>query len=152
MERWAKQTLSLVFILAVLILVGCDKTKSAQKKFMKEGRWVVTEISTDNYSVDKLPNLDINTCDDQTQFCTGVWRHPLGSNCTFNWKFSNLGGDFEYYVDSLNNEPESMAYSQCSNFSGVYKVKKSKRNQFHFESKTTKGYPGIVVTLLLEAE
>ena len=34
MERWAKQTLSLVFILAVLILVGCDKTKSAQKKFM----------------------------------------------------------------------------------------------------------------------
>lgn len=149
MERWAKQVLSLVLIFTLLVLSSCDKTKSAQKKFIKEGRWVATEISTENISVDKLPNLDINSCDDQTNFCTGVWRHPFGSYCKFNWKFSNLGGDFEFYTDTLSSEPESMAYSQCLNFSGVYKVKKSKRNEFHFESKATKGYPGVMVTFLL---
>lgn len=152
MERWANNILSVVFIFALTTFLSCDKTKSAQKKFMKEGRWVVTEITAGNTNVDKLPNLDIHTCDDQTKFCTGLWRHPFGTNCTFNWKFSNLGGEFEFYTDSLSADTESMAFSQCSNFSGLYKVKKTKRNQFHFESKATQGYPGTIVSLLLSGE
>lgn len=134
-----------------ITLAGCDKTETAAKKLMKEGRWVVTEISVGTTMVDKLPKWAIHTCENAVG-CSGTWEHPVGTTAGFQWEFSNFSGTFSFYPDQLTSETVSMAYSQCFNFSGEYNVIKSKRDSFHFESTQTAGYPGKMVTIRLENE
>jgi hypothetical protein len=150
MERQAMLIIPglLMFFLAT---TGCDKTERAAQRFVKEGRWTVTSITVATDEIDKLPKWDISAATDFSIYNNGTWEHPHGTITGFLWKFSNMGGTFTFESVS-GSETASMAYAQCTNFSGEYKVVKSKRHTFHFESTTTVGYPGKVVTILLERE
>jgi hypothetical protein len=150
MERQAMLTIpGLMIAFLIPVTIGCDKTESAAQRFVKEGRWTITSITVYTTVIDKLPKWDIPFCTDFSSYNSGTWEHPLGTSAGFLWKFSNIGGTFTFEPDSIL-DTGSMAYAQCSNFSGEYKVIKSKRHTFHFESTATLGYPGKVVTILLE--
>jgi len=137
-------------MLLFLVMAGCDKTERKTKKFIKEGRWHITELTAGTTIISDLPKWDIYACENHEEYCTGKWNHPNGSSTNFFWKFYNIGGNFIFMADSLESEKGTMAYAQCLNFSGDYKAKKSKAHEFHFESLASCGYPGKLVTILME--
>lgn len=151
MERMFKGWMASITFLLVTI-VSCDKNERAYKRFIDEGRWAVTELSAGTTLFTKLPDWQIYPCDDHENYCLATWEHQNESTVDFYWKFSNLGGDFDFYADSATSDTQSMAFSQCVNFSGMYDVKESKRRLFRFESYTTFGYPDKLVTIVLERE
>lgn len=139
---------------AVILFLGvtsCDKVERKTKKFIKEGPWVMDSLMAGNNEIDDLPNWYIAPCAGDQDYCFGAWDHKNGSSSNFFWKFSNMGGNFELIADT-NSIQTTMAYAQCLNFSGEYKVKKSKRNTFHFESVSTIGYPGTLVTIIVSTK
>ena len=151
MER--RETIAIIG--AVILFLGvtsCDKVERKTKKFIKEGHWVMDSLMVGTNEIDDLPTWYISPCENHEDYCLGTWNHKNGSNTNFYWKFSNMGGNFELISDSMETEITTMAYAQCLNFSGEYKVKKSKRNTFHFESVATDGYPGIFVTILVSVK
>ena len=148
MER--RDTIAIIgTVILFLGAVSCDKTERKTKKFIEEGSWSVDSLVVGNNDIDDLPNWSIIPCDDHENFCFGKWTHPNGSHTNFYWKFSNMGGNFEFISDSMETETGTMAYAQCVNFSGDYKVKKSKNHTLHIESEMTDGYPGVLVTIML---
>src|SRR5690606_3161129 len=137
-------------VVLLFFAMSCDKTAVATRKFLKAGEWNTTQLTAGTITFDKLPRWEIQDCENHENFCQGVWHHPNGSKTLFYWKFSNIGGTFGYYADPQEIETGSMAYSQCLNFSGEYKIIKSKKKLFHFESEETLGYPGKLVTIIIE--
>jgi hypothetical protein len=144
--------LVLAAILLLLLSVSCDKTKRASNQFMKKGRWVTTTLTAGTTEYDKLPKWQIYDCSNTNNYCEGKWEHQNGSHTNFYWRFFNIGGDFQFYADSAEADKSTMAYAQCENFMGHYKVKNRKANFFHFESDEVLGFPGKVVTIKIEAE
>lgn len=134
------------------IVSSCDKTQIAGKRFIKEGRWCVTELTAGTTSFTKLPKWSISACENQEEYCTAIWEHQGGSTTTFFWKFYNIGGNFSLFVDPGETDTGTMAYSQCRNFSGEYKVIENNRNGFQFESEESVGYPGKLVKIVLTAQ
>jgi len=133
-------------------LTACDKNERAYKHFIDEGRWVITELSAGTTSYTKLPKWQIYPCDNHENFCQASWEHQNGSITDFNWRFTNMGGDFQFYVDPLESDTQTMAFSQCLNFSGSYDVVENKRKRFRFESYATTGYPEKLVIIQLERQ
>lgn len=149
MEKVIKRITILAFCL-MFINTSCDKTERATKKLIKEGRWEVTTLTAGSTEFTKLPKWQILPCADQSNLCDGVWEHQNGTTWNFNWRFKNIGGEFEFYTEELSDTIGNMAYSQCNNFSGIYKVKKRNSKMMHFESEKTQGYPEKLVTLIIE--
>lgn len=147
-----KNRMTAILACALFLLAACDKTERATSHFIKEGRWVVTQITAGTTEFTKLPKWQIYACDDHENFCTGKWEHQMGSFANFYWQFSNLGGDFTFYADSNEADTGTMAYAQCFNLSGDYKVMDRKSKSYHFESTEVVGYPGKLVTILIEKE
>ena len=135
---------------ALLLTSACDKNERAYKHFMDEGRWVVTELTAGTTSFTKLPKWQITPCEDHTTYCLAKWEHQNGSSANFYWRFTNLGGDFDFYVDPMESDTQTMAFSQCANFSGAYDVIESGRKRFKLQSEKTTGYPDKLVIIQLE--
>src|SRR5688572_17921526 len=150
MEKKYFSGVAAVTILLVAI-TSCDKNERAYKQ-IEEGRWVVTELSAGTTNYTKLPKWQFYDCGDHENYCMANWEHQNGSSAEFYWRFTNLGGDFDFYVDPLESDTQTMAYSQCFNFSGEYDVKESKRKSFRFESYNTTGYPDLLVTIRMEKQ
>ena len=129
-------------------ITSCDKNERTYQRF--EGRWTVTELTAGTTSYTKLPKWQLNACDNHEQHCTATWEHQNGSSATFYWRFTNMGGDFDFFADTMVSDTQSMAFSQCYNFSGQYDVVEDKRKRFRLESYATTGYPDVLVTILLE--
>lgn len=141
-----------IFVLAlfvITVLSGCDKVERASRKLVHTGRWEMTEMSAGNTTFTKLPKWQFYDCADAENFCEATWEHQNGSAIKFYWKFSNLGGDFEFFADPEESDSGTMAYSQCDNFSGIYDVRKNTSKVLWLESDESKGYPGKFVTLKL---
>lgn len=150
-----ERRVTIAIIGAVFLFLGtasCDKTKRKTKKFIKEGHWVMDSLMAGNNEIDDLPTWYISPCENHADYCLGTWNHKNGSHTNFYWKFSNMGGNFEFISDSLEIYTTTMAYAQCLNFSGEYKVKKSKNKIVHLESTATDGYPGTLVTIMLSVQ
>ena len=129
---------------------SCDKTERATNKLIKEGRWEVTTLTAGTTEFTKLPKWQILPCEDGSDFCDGIWEHQNGTTWNFEWRFKNIGGEFEFLAEAFSDINGSMAYSECNNFSGTYKVKKRNYKMMHFESEKTQGYPEKLVTLIIE--
>lgn len=142
----------LMLILLIVLVISCDKTKRASNQLIKKGRWTITELRAGTTEFTKLPKWQIYSCPDPENSCPAKWEHQAGSATDFYWKFYNIGGDFDFYVDTTQADKSTMAYAQCQNFSGHYKVKESKSKSFHFESEEVVGYPGKLVTIKIESE
>jgi len=140
----------LFYFILVVLTFACDKSEKATKRLMRAGNWKVTELIEGDNSFDKLPSWEIGTCANHEDHCYGTWKHDNGSKVTFFWRFTNIGGTFDFHIDPLENAISSQAYSQCVNFSGYYKVIKGNSRKYHFESKETFGYSGKLVTLKIE--
>ncbi|MBK9192852.1 MAG: hypothetical protein IPM77_15885 [Crocinitomicaceae bacterium] len=140
---------SIVFL---LLLSSCDKNEQAYKKLINEGRWKVTQLTAGNTDFTKLPKWEIFPCENHEGYCEARWEHQNGSMVNFYYQFTSLGGKFTYFIDPAESETTTMAYSQCQNFSGQYKVYKSNRKTIHLESELTAGYPETLVVIILERE
>lgn len=150
-----KQVNLKIFILSALIVgfvSSCDLNEKAYRRLLKAGRWHVTNLQSDNTSFTKLPKWQIYDCEDHSNPCLGKWEHQNGSVCNFYYSFTNLGGEFNFYPNPNESDMTTMAYSQCTNFSGNYKVKKLSKKYFDLESDNTSGYPGKTVTINLIRE
>jgi hypothetical protein len=139
-------------ILLMLLSLSCDKTKRASNQFIKKGRWVTTTLTAGTTEYTKLPKWQVYECSNTNDYCEAKWEHPNGSHTNFFWRYFNIGGDFQFYADSSATDTTTMAYAQCKNFMGHYKVMDRKSKSYHFESDEVIGFPGKVVTIKIEAE
>lgn len=150
MEKMRYQFIGL-FIM-IVVFAGCDKTERATKKFFKEGRWTVTSLTAGTTSFTKLPKWQVFPCTEYMDTCDANWEHPNGSSNNFYWEFYNLGGNFDLITKTEFVDTTTMAFAQCKNFSGEYKVIDKRMNGFTFESEETFGYPGKLVTIVIEKD
>jgi hypothetical protein len=140
---------SIVFL---LLWSSCDKNERAYKKLMNEGRWKVTQLTAGNTDFTKLPKWEFFPCENHDGYCEARWEHQNGSMVNFYYQIINLGGKFYFFTDPDQSDTSTMAYSQCQNFSGHYRIIKSNRKTIHLESEETAGYPETLVVIILERE
>jgi hypothetical protein len=138
--------------ITLVAITSCNKNERAYHRIIEDGRWVITTLSSGTTNHTKLPKWQIYPCDDHENYCRATWEHQNGSSSDFYWRFTNLGGDFDFYVDSLGSETQTMAFAQCANFSGEYDVTETKRHLFRFESYSTTGYPNQPVIIQIEKQ
>jgi hypothetical protein len=87
-------------ILLLLLSLSCDKTKRASNQFIKKGRWVTTTLTAGTTEYTKLPKWQVYECGNTNDYCEAKWEHPNGSHTNFFWRYFNIGGDFQFYVDT----------------------------------------------------
>lgn len=118
------------------------------------GVWEVTDVTIDDESISISPSLIINKCEIYEDTCYGIWTYK-GKESFFYWQFKDNGKSFIINrVEGLSFNPDfvSSADHQCYSYSGVYKVKKSKKRKMVFESSSTYGYPNQVVMIEIQTE
>lgn len=139
----------IIGITALIILIGlssCNKTKTTAKRFMKAGKWEVSELSVDATNEDELPTWEIGDCDIYKESCFGKWENEEGGQTNFVWQFSEKANTFEIShqiigeVDEEDHPFQDVA-DQAYKFSGVYNVEKRKKDNMIFTSSQTVGFP-----------
>ncbi len=150
---------NLISILMIVIVAGaissCNKTKKVSKRFMKSGEWKVTELSVDGVNEDELPTWEIEDCDIYKESCEGEWKNDEGGHSEFIWQFREKGETFEISRQAeeeaghshTHDHAAEEAAAQCYNFSGVYEVISSKKDEMEFRSTATAGHNGKQVVI-----
>ncbi len=151
MER-SKTYFRMSFLVLILMLGSCTKVEKTTRKFIKEGRWCFTELTTNGDVINNLAKWDLYDCGDDVDFCSGLWTHANGSTAEFNWKFSTYSGDLEFFLTPGQKFDSNKATLQCSNLSGTYSVISESSNLYEFESYETNGFAGTHVYIKMEAE
>jgi len=148
---------ALTVVGVTLALVSCNKTKKASERFIKSGEWKVTELSVDGTNEDELPTWEIDDCDIYETSCVGEWENDEGGHSEFIWQFRDKGDTFEISRQaeedehSHNHADEEVA-EQCYNFSGVYEVITSKKDEMEFKSMDTEGFSGQEVVIKISKQ
>ena len=157
-----KNIMSILAVSAIAItLVGCNKTKKTSNRLIKAGEWKVTELSVDGTNEDELPTWEISDCDIYNESCTGEWENDEGGHTEFIWQFRDKGDTFEIsrqaeedehgHSHSHDHADEEVA-EQCYNFSGVYEVVSSSKDEMEFKSTVTTGYNGQEVVIKISKQ
>ena len=150
MELWRKYT-ALCLLFLFFSLSACKKSEVDTRRFMKQGRWGVTQLEIGSTSFSMFPKWEIEHSEDATLLTPGTWIHDDGTQAKFCWRFNYFSGTFTMALDkNVVQSIEEKAYQQCKNLSGDYEVITDKRNLFEFQSTETVGYPGVRVFIAIE--
>ncbi len=146
-----KQVKYLLFILTSALLVFCNKTKSVSNKLDGQ-RWIVTELSVEGVNQEKLPLIKFSDCEIYKETCKGLWYLGETGHAGLVWQIRDKGKTLEIsnQADHAHTIEDVKAGEQCIAFSGVYKIRKSKRNYFEAESMNAYGFSGKKVILKME--
>ena len=138
-----------------LVFAGgsCTKSKMDTRRFMKHGRWMVTELNIGSNTSSSKPFWDIEKSNDNREFTAGTWIHNDGSSAKFKWRFNYFEGGFSFYADDeVGQEESSKAFMQCESLSGDYTIIEDKSKLFQFQSITTSGYLETTVFIQIEPQ
>jgi len=150
MEMW-KKNITLCLLFMFFILSGCKKSEVDTRRFMKQGRWGVTQLEIGTTSYSMFPKWEIEHSNDSQELTPGTWIHDDGTQASFHWRFNYFSGTFSIAIDkNVEQSIEQKAYQQCKNLSGDYEVITDKKNLFEFQSTETCGYPGMRVFIAIE--
>lgn len=138
------------------MLAGCDKDKKVSKRLSGE-EWKVTELTLDGIAQTDLPVLKFEECDIYNELCIGEWTNEAGGRSFFIWQFRNKATSFEISNQSTlatagGVEANEEAIIQCSDYSGIYEVKESRKTRMKFEAVSTVGSGGKRVTMTIEKQ
>lgn len=150
-----EKQLHMMIIGLVLMFTGtaCTKSKVDTRRFMKQGRWMVTELTIGSNTSSSKPSWDIEKSEDSQEFTGGTWHHSDGSTAKFKWRFNYFEGGFSFYTDgAAEQEESSKAFMQCDNLSGDYIILEDKMKLFQFQSKKTNGYLQTPVFIQIEPQ
>lgn len=130
---------------------SCTKSKVDTRRFMKQGRWMVTELNIGSNTSSSKPSWQIDKSNDSQEFTGGTWIHDDGSTAEFKWRFNYFEGGFSFYAveDADQGEPNK-ALIQCDNLAGDYQVIEDKSKLFQFQSIQTNGYLESSVFIQIE--
>lgn len=150
MER--KHTYRLFTALVIGLLIGaCTKSEVRTKRFIKQGRWQMTQLTIGSDDISMLPKWNITNTPEDKEFVPATWTHADGSECIFKWRFDYYQGSFSFQIDeSVEQDDAAKAYVQCENLSGTYEILTDKRKLFEYQSTETNGYPGLTVFIRIE--
>ena len=163
----------LLIISIALVAFACNKTKVNSNRLMSAGEWEVTELSVDGTNEDELPHWHIDDCEIYGEkSCFGEWKNEEGGETHFIWQFRDKGKVFEISRQEGMEEEEDHAddgddhdhdhdhgthdhateeaIEQCYNFSGVYDVVSSKKDEMGFTSTSAVGFAGETVKIKIK--
>ena len=147
-----------ILVLFATIIFACNKVTINSNRLMKAGEWEVTELSVDGENEEELPYWHIEDCEIYgEESCMGEWENEEGGHALFIWQFREKGKVFEisrqeeeeddHDHDHGHDHAEEEAIEQCYNFSGVYDVVSSGKDEMEFSSTSTIGYEGKSVKI-----
>ncbi len=137
----------------MFFIASCTKSKVDTRRFMKQGRWMVTELNIGSNSSSSHPIWEIEKSEDSQEFTAGTWLHNDGSSAKFKWRFNYFEGGFSFFVnENVNQEEDTKAFMQCKNLSGDYVILEDKPKLFQFQSISTHGYLEKPVFIQLEPQ
>ncbi len=135
-------------------MASCNKTKKVSKRFIKPGEWKVTTLTVDGTAEAELPTWEIKDCDIYGSSCEGEWKNDEGGHSEFIWQFRDKGDTFEISRQAeedghghTHDHAAEEAAAQCYNFSGVYEVVSSKKDEMEFKTTSALGYSGKEVII-----
>jgi len=132
-------------------LLGCKKSEVDTRRFMKQGRWGVTQLEIGSTTYSMFPKWEVEKSEDSQTLTPGTWIHDDGTQADFSWRFNYFSGTFSLVIaKNVEQNVEEKAYQQCNNLSGDYEVITDKKNLFEFQSTETVGYPGVRVFIAIE--
>jgi hypothetical protein len=145
MKKSGRYTATVAFL--AFAFFGCNKTSFYTNR-LGDAEWSAQELSVEGVNQAELPSWDLSDCDPYEESCTGDWEIH-GGKSSFIWQFRESAKKFEISNQSVTTGSHSLdeAVIQCQQFSGVYDVVESEKDEMEFTSTKTLGFPGKKVVI-----